>query len=249
MFQGISASPAVWLKFNFPAACDCDPEGSRSLQCRENGHCECKEGFVGSRCNQCEENYFYNRSWPGCQECPACYRLVKDKVRPQPLLFVPLEVAQIHSGLWLLKAERLCCVIAVLCSSYIGSRATSKAAGVGKSYSKSGYQRRGCDWWGLRRAAEAGRKRSYGVAPWSTEEQRWVDLMRHGSGKWLPCLMFLSPLEAACFISNQCCAPGLTVISGSTESVNVIIKTTVAVLLPMLFYQWSLLYVEVKICL
>lgn len=35
---------------------------------------------MGKRCDQCEENYFYNRSWPGCQECPACYRLVKDKV-------------------------------------------------------------------------------------------------------------------------------------------------------------------------
>lgn len=38
---------------------------------------------MGSRCDQCEENYFYNRSWPGCQECPACYRLVKDKVVEQ----------------------------------------------------------------------------------------------------------------------------------------------------------------------
>ncbi|NWX38192.1 LAMC1 protein, partial [Notiomystis cincta] len=71
--------------------CDCDPEGSRSLQCRENGHCECKEGFVGSRCNQCEENYFYNRSWPGCQECPACYRLVKDKVVEQRQRLQELE--------------------------------------------------------------------------------------------------------------------------------------------------------------
>ncbi|XP_053805918.1 laminin subunit gamma-1 [Vidua chalybeata] len=71
--------------------CDCDPEGSRSLQCRENGHCECKEGFVGSRCNQCEENYFYNRSWPGCQECPACYRLVKDKVAEQRQRLQELE--------------------------------------------------------------------------------------------------------------------------------------------------------------
>lgn len=38
---------------------------------------------MGNRCDQCEENYFYNRSWPGCQECPACYRLVKDKVSCQ----------------------------------------------------------------------------------------------------------------------------------------------------------------------
>lgn len=63
--------------------CDCDPEGSRSLQCKDDGRCECKDGFVGVRCDQCEENYFYNRSGSGCQECPACYRLVKDKVIEQ----------------------------------------------------------------------------------------------------------------------------------------------------------------------
>ncbi|KAM4023143.1 laminin subunit gamma-1 [Anomaloglossus baeobatrachus] len=63
--------------------CDCDPEGSFRLQCKEDGRCECKDGFVGIRCDQCEENYFYNRSGPGCQECPACYRLVKDKVIEQ----------------------------------------------------------------------------------------------------------------------------------------------------------------------
>lgn len=28
----------------------------------------------------CEENYFYNRSAPGCQQCPSCYSLVRDKV-------------------------------------------------------------------------------------------------------------------------------------------------------------------------
>lgn len=29
----------------------------------------------------CEENFFYNRSAPGCQQCPSCYSLVRDKVR------------------------------------------------------------------------------------------------------------------------------------------------------------------------
>ncbi|KAL8178112.1 UNVERIFIED_CONTAM: Laminin subunit gamma-1 [Gekko kuhli] len=80
--------------------CDCDPEGSHSLQCKEDGRCECKQGFVGTRCDQCEENYFYNRSWPGCQECPACYRLVKDKVAEQRERLQELEnlIANLGTG-------------------------------------------------------------------------------------------------------------------------------------------------------
>ncbi|CAB1317552.1 unnamed protein product [Coregonus sp. 'balchen'] len=63
--------------------CDCDPEGSSTAQCKEDGRCECRPGFVGARCDMCEENYFYNRSTPGCQQCPSCYSLVRDKVNQQ----------------------------------------------------------------------------------------------------------------------------------------------------------------------
>uniref|UniRef100_A0AAY4ABN0 Laminin subunit gamma 1 n=1 Tax=Denticeps clupeoides TaxID=299321 RepID=A0AAY4ABN0_9TELE len=60
--------------------CDCDPEGSMSAQCQEDGRCECRPGFEGVRCDMCQENYFYNRSNAGCQQCPNCYGLVRDKV-------------------------------------------------------------------------------------------------------------------------------------------------------------------------
>ncbi|XP_012681774.2 laminin subunit gamma-1 [Clupea harengus] len=63
--------------------CDCDPEGSQTAQCKEDGRCECRPGFIGARCDMCEENYFYNRSTPGCQQCPNCYGLVRDKVNQQ----------------------------------------------------------------------------------------------------------------------------------------------------------------------
>ncbi|MBN3312115.1 LAMC1 protein, partial [Atractosteus spatula] len=71
--------------------CDCDPYGSRTAQCMEDGRCECREGFVGMHCEMCEENYFRNSSRPGCQECPSCYSLVKDKVNQQRRKLQELE--------------------------------------------------------------------------------------------------------------------------------------------------------------
>ncbi|TRZ04223.1 hypothetical protein DNTS_029916, partial [Danionella cerebrum] len=71
--------------------CDCDPEGSESSQCKEDGRCLCHPGFVGARCDMCEENYFYNRSTPGCQQCPNCYSLVRDKVNQQRQKLLDLQ--------------------------------------------------------------------------------------------------------------------------------------------------------------
>uniref|UniRef100_A0A8C7S7G2 Laminin, gamma 1 n=1 Tax=Oncorhynchus mykiss TaxID=8022 RepID=A0A8C7S7G2_ONCMY len=73
----------ISLYFSAALACDCDPEGSSTAQCKEDGRCACLPGFVGARCDMCEENYFYNRSTPGCQQCPSCYSLVRDKVNQQ----------------------------------------------------------------------------------------------------------------------------------------------------------------------
>ncbi|XP_015787110.1 laminin subunit gamma-1-like [Tetranychus urticae] len=58
--------------------CDCDRTGSKSLQCRENGQCECIANVEGRRCERCRENKF-NRT-AGCIDCPACYGLIQDSV-------------------------------------------------------------------------------------------------------------------------------------------------------------------------
>ncbi|XP_015786767.1 laminin subunit gamma-1-like [Tetranychus urticae] len=58
--------------------CDCDRTGSKSLQCRENGQCECLANVEGRRCERCRENKF-NRT-AGCIDCPACYGLIQDSV-------------------------------------------------------------------------------------------------------------------------------------------------------------------------
>ncbi|KAK1879358.1 hypothetical protein KUDE01_027481, partial [Dissostichus eleginoides] len=88
--------------FGFSASgckpCDCDPEGSASAQCQDDGRCECRPGFVGSRCDMCEENYYYNRSAPGCQQCPSCYSLVRDKVNQQRQKLQELQTLMDHLG-------------------------------------------------------------------------------------------------------------------------------------------------------
>ncbi|XP_059094696.1 laminin subunit gamma-1-like isoform X3 [Tigriopus californicus] len=52
-------------------ACNCDPTGSRNLQCSPEGQCECKPGVTGPKCDQCEANY-WNFGSLGCQSC-GCY--------------------------------------------------------------------------------------------------------------------------------------------------------------------------------
>lgn len=61
-------------------ACNCDPMGSISMQCHSNGTCQCRQGFVGYKCDKCELNYFHNRATHQCEECPVCYGLVKKQV-------------------------------------------------------------------------------------------------------------------------------------------------------------------------
>uniref|UniRef100_A0A672HJQ3 Laminin, gamma 3 n=1 Tax=Salarias fasciatus TaxID=181472 RepID=A0A672HJQ3_SALFA len=75
-------SPLILPPFRPGPACDCDPMGSVSMQCHSNGTCHCRQGFVGYKCDKCELNYFHDRETHQCEECPACYGLVKKQVSP-----------------------------------------------------------------------------------------------------------------------------------------------------------------------
>lgn len=50
--------------------CNCNPLGSRTLQCNTEGRCQCKPGVTGVKCDRCEVNY-YDFSDAGCKTC-AC---------------------------------------------------------------------------------------------------------------------------------------------------------------------------------
>ncbi|NXJ87875.1 LAMC3 protein, partial [Corythaixoides concolor] len=63
-------------------ACNCSPLGSVTPQCHDNSTCLCHPGFVGYKCDQCQANFFPDPQSSRCQQCPACYGLVKDEVQP-----------------------------------------------------------------------------------------------------------------------------------------------------------------------
>ena len=45
--------------------CKCDPKGSASLECDANGDCTCKQGFIGSKCDECQADIIG-------EKCDAC---------------------------------------------------------------------------------------------------------------------------------------------------------------------------------
>ncbi|GJQ78719.1 putative laminin subunit [Trypoxylus dichotomus] len=49
-------------------ACNCDPVGSRSLQCNTEGRCQCKPGVTGDKCDRCDINH-YDFGAHGCKNC------------------------------------------------------------------------------------------------------------------------------------------------------------------------------------
>lgn len=53
---------------NICIACNCDPVGSRNLQCNTEGKCQCKPGVGGIKCDRCENN-FYDFGANGCKSC------------------------------------------------------------------------------------------------------------------------------------------------------------------------------------
>lgn len=47
--------------------CDCDVQGTTEEVCdKENGRCICREGFGGSRCDECLPGFY---DYPQCKPC------------------------------------------------------------------------------------------------------------------------------------------------------------------------------------
>ena len=51
----------------FDTDCKCNPDGSTTLQCDDKGECTCKEGFTGSKCDECVANVLGQN----CDSCQA----------------------------------------------------------------------------------------------------------------------------------------------------------------------------------
>ena len=58
-FKNINLIPS------YVSECNCNPDGSTTLQCDGNGDCTCKDGYSGSKCVKCEAPL----SYIGDKEC------------------------------------------------------------------------------------------------------------------------------------------------------------------------------------
>ncbi|XP_012576653.1 PREDICTED: laminin subunit gamma-3 [Condylura cristata] len=72
-------------------ACRCSPLGAASAQCHENSTCVCRPGFMGYKCDRCQDNFFLTAGGTRCQECPACYSLVKEETAKLKARLVLME--------------------------------------------------------------------------------------------------------------------------------------------------------------
>ena len=50
-------------------ACQCDSDGSTTMQCDSEGICKCAIGFIGEKCGECNIGY----SGDKCDTCRAGY--------------------------------------------------------------------------------------------------------------------------------------------------------------------------------
>ncbi|XP_078416748.1 netrin-G1-like isoform X3 [Cetorhinus maximus] len=49
---------------NTSGHCKCNPDGSLHHRCNDTGHCDCKDGATGPKCDKCLPGYYWHR---GCQ--------------------------------------------------------------------------------------------------------------------------------------------------------------------------------------
>ncbi|XP_035489050.2 laminin subunit gamma-2 [Scophthalmus maximus] len=72
--------------------CDCDLLGSESGQCDAGGHCRCRPGFEGLRCQR--------------SDCPSCFTPVKAQLELYAAMLKELEVRLSHGDGGLIPADR-----------------------------------------------------------------------------------------------------------------------------------------------
>ena len=53
----------MYLQNSLTLDCNCNADGSTSLQCKEDGTCDCKKYIEGEKCDQCMEQHY---NFPAC---------------------------------------------------------------------------------------------------------------------------------------------------------------------------------------
>ena len=71
--QSLFSSKSILYSHPSISECKCNPDGSTTLECDDNGDCSCKEGFSGSKCS---------KTFPDGTTCfdDSCYLITDEKL-------------------------------------------------------------------------------------------------------------------------------------------------------------------------
>lgn len=62
---------------NLFTGCGCSAEGSVSQTCQQNGQCQCKENYTGTKCDSCRYGFY---DYPRCIKCACDVRGSKHEI-------------------------------------------------------------------------------------------------------------------------------------------------------------------------
>ena len=76
--------------------CNCNPGGSITLECNDNGDCACKNGYAGQKCDKCKPNM----TGETCEKCDETFFNYPSWFTSKILLFQTAIVTLMVRQLW-----------------------------------------------------------------------------------------------------------------------------------------------------
>ena len=76
-------------------ACECDVNGSKSIDCDEDGKCSCNDNIIGDKCNECADGYAKFPDCTGNLLLKFCLKMANSVILEQPVDAIHLDLRNV----------------------------------------------------------------------------------------------------------------------------------------------------------